>query len=220
MSTKPKSVKMPKHRKVLRDNIQGITKPALLRIARRAGVKRMSGLCYDELRKLILKKLETIIEKSMTFTEIAKRKKLMAKDVRAAAELMGTSLIGFSGQTTENLTTVVMRPKKTKSEGPAKKPHKFHPGTVAIREIKHHQKGKGCILIRRGPFKRLVREVMQNYSVDRQLSTEASDLLQQWIEQFLLRLLEDANLEAIHAKRQEVKSKDIQLVLRIMGERN
>lgn len=39
-----------RHRKVLRDNIQGITKPAIRRLARRGGVKRISGLVYEEVR--------------------------------------------------------------------------------------------------------------------------------------------------------------------------
>ena len=39
-----------RHRKVLRDNIQGITKPAIRRLARRGGVKRISGLIYEETR--------------------------------------------------------------------------------------------------------------------------------------------------------------------------
>ena len=36
-----------RHRKILRDNIQGITKPAIRRLARRGGVKRISGLIYE-----------------------------------------------------------------------------------------------------------------------------------------------------------------------------
>ena len=39
-----------RHRKILRDNIQGITKPAIRRLARRGGVKRISGLIYEETR--------------------------------------------------------------------------------------------------------------------------------------------------------------------------
>ena len=39
-----------RHRKVLRDNIQGVTKPAIRRLARRGGVKRISGLVYEETR--------------------------------------------------------------------------------------------------------------------------------------------------------------------------
>lgn len=42
-----------RHRKVLRDNIQGITKPAIRRLARRGGVKRISGLIYEETRSVL-----------------------------------------------------------------------------------------------------------------------------------------------------------------------
>ena len=46
-----------RHRKVIRDNIQGITKPAIRRLARRGGVKRISGLIYEDARKAAPTKL-------------------------------------------------------------------------------------------------------------------------------------------------------------------
>ncbi len=48
-----------RHRKVLRDNIQGITKPAIRRLARRGGVKRISGLIYEETRGMPLSVIDT-----------------------------------------------------------------------------------------------------------------------------------------------------------------
>ena len=51
-----------RHRKVLRDNIQGITKPAIRRLARRGGVKRISGLIYEETRGVLKVFLENVIE--------------------------------------------------------------------------------------------------------------------------------------------------------------
>lgn len=50
-----------RHRKVLRDNIQGITKPAIRRLARRGGVKRISGLIYEETRGVLKVFLESVI---------------------------------------------------------------------------------------------------------------------------------------------------------------
>ncbi|CAJ0898464.1 10984_t:CDS:2 [Entrophospora sp. SA101] len=50
-----------RHRKILRDNIQGITKPAIRRLARRGGVKRISGLIYEETRG-VLKNMVTYVE--------------------------------------------------------------------------------------------------------------------------------------------------------------
>ena len=42
----------------------------------------------------------------------------------------------------------------------AKKPHRFRPGTVALREIRKYQKSTD-LLIRKIPFQRLVREIAQ-----------------------------------------------------------
>ncbi|KAH8045015.1 hypothetical protein JL722_14412 [Aureococcus anophagefferens] len=71
-----------RHRKVLRDNIQGITKPAIRRLARRGGVKRISGLIYEETRGVLKVFLENVIRDSVTYTEHARRKTVTAMDVR------------------------------------------------------------------------------------------------------------------------------------------
>uniref|UniRef100_A0A3Q1FPU9 Histone H4 n=1 Tax=Acanthochromis polyacanthus TaxID=80966 RepID=A0A3Q1FPU9_9TELE len=63
-----------RHRKVLRDNIQGISKPAIRRLANRGGVKRISGLIYKETRGVLKVFLENIIRDAVTYTEHAKRK--------------------------------------------------------------------------------------------------------------------------------------------------
>ena len=68
-----------RHRKVLRDNIQGITKPAIRRLARRGGVKRISGLIYEETRGVLKVFLENVIRDAVTYTEHAKRKTVTAK---------------------------------------------------------------------------------------------------------------------------------------------
>jgi len=53
-----------RHRKILRDNIQGITKPAIRRLARRGGVKRISGLIYEETRAVLKTFLEGVRSQS------------------------------------------------------------------------------------------------------------------------------------------------------------
>ncbi|XP_003367974.1 histone H4 [Trichinella spiralis] len=63
-----------RHRKVLRDNIQGITKPAIRRLARRGGVKRISGLIYEETRAVLKSFLENVVRDAVTYCEHAKRK--------------------------------------------------------------------------------------------------------------------------------------------------
>lgn len=71
-----------RHRKILRDNIQGITKPAIRRLARRGGVKRISAMIYEETRGVLKSFLESVIRDAVTYTEHAKRKTVTSLDVR------------------------------------------------------------------------------------------------------------------------------------------
>eukprot|EP00565_Helicotheca_tamesis_P009559 CAMPEP_0185726946 /NCGR_PEP_ID=MMETSP1171-20130828/2766_1 /TAXON_ID=374046 /ORGANISM="Helicotheca tamensis, Strain CCMP826" /LENGTH=150 /DNA_ID=CAMNT_0028395397 /DNA_START=35 /DNA_END=488 /DNA_ORIENTATION=- len=82
-----------RHRKVLRDNIQGITKPAIRRLARRGGVKRISGLIYEETRGVLKVFLENVIRDSVTYTEHARRKTVTAMDVVYALKRQGKTLL-------------------------------------------------------------------------------------------------------------------------------
>ena len=103
--------------------------------------------------------------------------------------------------------------------GGVKKPYRFRPGTVALREIRKYQKSTET-LIRKLPFQRLVREVMQDVAPngDMRLQSHALAALQEASEAYLTSLFEDANLCAIHAKRITIMPKDIQLARRIRKE--
>lgn len=94
-----------------------------------------------------------------------------------------------------------------------KKPHRFRPGTVALREIRRYQKSTE-LLIRKLPFQRLVREVAQDFKEDLRFQASAIAALQEASEAYLVGLFEDANLCAIHAKRVTIMPEDIRLVLR------
>ena len=88
-----------RHRKVLRDNIQGITQPAIRRLARRGGVKRISGLVYEETRSVLKWFLENVIRDAVTYTEHARRKTVTAMDVIMALKNRGQTLYaGFTDQ--------------------------------------------------------------------------------------------------------------------------
>lgn len=97
-----------------------------------------------------------------------------------------------------------------------KKPHRFRPGTVALREIRKIQKSTE-LLIRRLPFQRLVREIAQDFKTDLRFQSTALDALQEAAEAFLVGVFEDANLCAIHAHRQTLMAQDIALAERIRG---
>lgn len=100
-----------------------------------------------------------------------------------------------------------------------KKPHRLHPGTIALREIRRYQKSTE-LLIRKLPFQRLVREIAQDLVIqDVRFQAAAIAALQEAAEAFLVGLFEDTNLCAIHAKRVTIMPKDIQLARRIRNER-
>ncbi|XP_041968576.1 histone H3-like [Aricia agestis] len=229
-----------RHRKVLRDNIQGITKPAIRRLARRGGVKRISGLIYEETRGVLKVFLENVIRDAVTYTEHAKRKTVTAMDVVYALKRQGRTLPGSSldisswrsamartKQTArkstggkaprKQLATKAAR-KSAPATGGVKKPHRYRPGTVALREIRRYQKSTE-LLIRKLPFQRLVREIAQDFKTDLRFQSSAVMALQEASEAYLVGLFEDTNLCAIHAKRVTIMPKDIQLARRIRGER-
>ena len=86
-----------RHRMILRDNIQGITKPEIRRLARRGGVKRISNLIYEETRGVLKVFLENVIRDTVTYVEHAKRKTVTAMDVVYALKRHGRTLYGFGG---------------------------------------------------------------------------------------------------------------------------
>lgn len=108
--------------------------------------------------------------------------------------------------------------KAAPATGGVKKPHRYRPGTVAIREIKRYQKSTD-LLIRKLPFQRLVREIAQDFKADLRFQGSSILALQESAEAYLCNLFEDTNLCAIHAKRVTIMPKDLQLARRIRGER-
>ena len=99
-----------------------------------------------------------------------------------------------------------------------KKPRRYRPGTVALREIRKYQKSTE-LLIRKLPFQRLVREIAQEFHCELRFQSVALMALQEAAEAYLVGLFEDTNLCAIHAKRVTIQVKDMQLARRIRGER-
>lgn len=116
------------------------------------------------------------------------------------------------------LATAAAR-KSAPGSGGVKKPHRYKPGTVALREIRRYQKTSD-LLLRKLPFSRLVREVAQDFKSDIRFQSQTLLAAQEASEQYLTAIFEDSNLCAIHAKRVTIFPKDIQLTRRIRGERH
>ncbi|PRQ34912.1 putative transcription factor Hap3/NF-YB family [Rosa chinensis] len=118
----------------------------------------------------------------------------------------------------KSLATKIAYKSAPSTAGGVKKPHRFRPGTCALREIRKYQKCTD-LLIRKLPFQRLVREIAQNYKSDLHFNSHAVLALQEASEAYLVHLFEDTNLCAIHARRVTIMPKDMQLARRIRGER-
>ncbi|KAL6037763.1 hypothetical protein STEG23_012764 [Scotinomys teguina] len=168
----------------------------------------------------------------------AKRVTIMPKDIQLARRIRGTNALFIynslfsvpmarTKQTArkstggkaprKQLATKAAR-KSAPATGGVKKPHRYRPGTVALREIRRYQKSTE-LLIRKLPFQRLVREIAQDFKTDLRFQSSAVMALQEASEAYLVGLFEDTNLCAIHAKRVTIMPKDIQLARRIRGER-
>lgn len=148
----------------------------------------------------------------MARTKQVARKSYGSKSPRPASKSTG-------GKAPRKSTASKKSRKSLPSGGGVKKPHRYRPGTVALREIRRYQKSTD-LLIRKAPFQRLVREIAQDFKTDLRFQSSAIGALQEATEQYLVHLFEDTNLCAIHAKRVTIMPKDIQLARRTRGERD
>ncbi|KAH9304742.1 hypothetical protein KI387_009146, partial [Taxus chinensis] len=111
------------------------------------------------------------------------------------------------------MATKVARKSAPATRG-VKKPHKFRPNTVALREIRKYQKSTK-ILIRKLSFQCLVREITQDFKTGLRFQSSVVTALQEVTEAYLVGLFEDTNLCANQTKRVNIMPKDIQLARHI-----
>ena len=111
------------------------------------------------------------------------------------------------------LATMAAR-KSGPATGGVKKPRRYRPGTVALREIRQYQKSTE-LFINRLPFQRLVKEIAENRKLGLRFQSCAIMALQEAAEAYLVGLFEDTNLLAIHANRVTILKKDMDLARRI-----
>lgn len=160
---------------------------------------------------------------------MARTKPANSKDVPAKRGTTGGKKTprAAGGKTLRAAAKTTARKSKVYKSAPAtggvKKPHRYRPGTVALREIRRYQKSTD-LLIQKLPFQRVVREVtleQKPLKIDpKELRWQGPAILanQTAAEDYLTRQFEDANVCALHTKRCTVMPKDIQLVRRIKGE--
>ena len=129
-------------------------------------------------------------------------------------------------QPRKHISHKVLRKGINLTEG-IKKPHRYRPGMLALREIRRYQRSTEN-LIKRTPFQKLIREISQEYcicpdgpgtpSVQVHFQSTAIAALQEAAENFTVGLFEYINLLAIHARHVTIMPRDIQLALHIRGD--
>ena len=187
-----------RHRKIIRDSIQGITAPALERLARRAGVKTLEKLVYEELRGILKLWLENILHDAVVVTEHLRAKNIKSSHIVAS--------LGFNGLVALTDAMKLKKAKDVKTTG-------------AIREIRNQQKNSDTLVFPHSSFSNLCREIAQDFVENVRFSDKALLLLQTALEHYLVQILSDSQLLAIHSGRIRVETKDLQMTIRIRNER-
>lgn len=206
-----------KKRVVYRDNIEGISKGALMKLAHKAGVKSLSSTAYSDMRSATKTFLEKLIKNVVVLAQHNDHTTISVDNVIEAARINGYPVLTHGNEAPNKKCDTYAAKTTTATE---KKPstRKAKPGVRAIREIKFYQNQADCVYIAKACFARLLKEVTQDHVTNFRWAANAVALTQIITEEYAVRLFEQANLCAIHAKRQAVKPKDIQLVRRVRGE--
>ena len=105
-----------------------------------------------------------------------------------------------------------------KAAAGGKKQMKWRPGTVALRQIRKLQKGTD-VLIRKAPFQRMIRAVANGAKSGLRWQAAACAAMQEATESYVIGVLSDANLCALHSRRVTLMPRDLFLARRLRGER-
>ncbi len=151
-------------------------------------------------------------------------KQMASKQARRASSLGSQGISQHDGDDLLSVAGASQPSKISGSDPSQEKPahfqkRRFRPGTKAIQEIKKYQKGTD-LLMRKGPFQRLVREITDEMHPGLRFQSNALLALQEASEAYMVMLFEDCNLCALHAKRVTIMPKDMALARRIRGEQD
>ena len=131
----------------------------------------------------------------------------------------GISTKGVKNEVKNTIAAGQQAPRKrAPATGGVKKPHRYRPGTVALREIRRYQRTTE-LLCRKLPVARLIREIAQDFKTDLRFQASTIAALHEAMEAYMVGLFEDTNLCTIHARRVTITPKDMQLARRLRGER-
>lgn len=91
-----KSASGKRVKKLVKSSSSGVTKGSVRRLARRAGVKRISGLLYEEVRGVLKSFVEKVVADAVSYTEYARKRTVTCGAVVAALKKRGRMLYGYA----------------------------------------------------------------------------------------------------------------------------
>lgn len=186
------------HKPLLKDNIHGITSSNIRRLALKASIARVNAEVYDEIRDVIHKYVDGVIRHSITYMEHARRRTLYESDVVSAVFIAtGTKTYDCGG----NVRNAKISKKKS------------------VRcQISEYQKQSECVYISRAIFKRVIREVAQDYHEDMRFSSDAIDVLQLNTEMYILKLFSMCAELLLYSGHNTLSNKEIKLARRLSSQ--
>jgi histone H3 len=105
------------------------------------------------------------------------------------------------------------RKKRSTNDSGEPKKHRFKPGTVALRDIKKLQRVYNHLVLAKSPFEKMIREVLENNGCEAKISKQVFTIMQYYLESYLLDIIHQSNLAALHANRVKMLPEDIDFVL-------
>lgn len=180
-----------------------LTKPAIQRLAQKAGVLTMSGLIYDEIRDIVKVFLNKALKYAITYADHARRATLTQDDILMGLEKANAKILAHGDMGSVKTCDVYKgKPKKDR----------------ALRIAQYLQKQSDCVYFSRAGFVRLVRDISRDYIPDLRFTQEALGTIHIATEDHIISLFQDSIRCAIHAGRKELQPKDFQLARRIRGD--
>ena len=206
MSKKP-------YRKILRDNIQGISKGRLQKLCAKAGVSRRSGLLYEELRGMIKTFMQNVLRAAVTSAQYYGRKGLKIEDLLTALKVCNYKLALPLGLQ-KNQRRIKARTLKGCSTSHGKKKDGTKAKKRASTKMKDPQKSD-CLVFAKAPFVRLSVEISQDYAHDVRFEMNFNPILQSVVEHYVVQQIRAARLVMEGEKRETLTHHHLQRAGRV-----
>jgi histone H3/H4 len=188
---------------------------------RKAGVKRIENGVYGAVQTLIWDFLHNLCRRIVIFTEYNQRITVQTSDLNGALESIQLHLAaGINPNANITFHSSIGKGSSGRSSSAAegnknssdKRKHKFRPGTVALREIRREQKNT-YFAIPKTNFKRLVKEICQDFTKEIRFEDGILDLIHVTVEEHIISICKNANNLAKYTERITLTHKDLGFIV-------